>query len=342
MRVGVVGVGHLGSIHARIWSEIPEVDLVGVHDSNPSQGERVASLHGTTAFSSIDSLVDAVDIVSIATPTPIHLITAAPFLEAGKAVLIEKPLAPTLEDADEILRLAAKSNSILQVGHVERFSPCIRAALPHIENPVFIECDRIHPYSLRSTEVSVVVDLMIHDIDIALHLADDEIESIDAFGCPVLSPTEDLATSRLSFSGGATALVKTSRVAFQKSRKVRIFCPRSYISLDLVENTGFKISLDPDYDPSDHLDDEGRILAPEGAETFLSQHMHQEAIEVLEVEPLRAELEAFLQAARGDRPPAVSGLQGRRAIATAALVVERIREHREKLSQRPGHPQGIA
>ncbi|MGE4619069.1 MAG: Gfo/Idh/MocA family oxidoreductase, partial [Planctomycetota bacterium] len=313
MRIGVVGVGHLGSAHARIWREIQSAELIGVFDSSSQRAQEIADLQDCRVFDSIESVVDQVDAVSIVTPTPFHLETALPFLEAGKAVLVEKPLAATMDQADQICSVAERSGSVLQVGHIERFNPVIRAAIHLVEKPLFIECDRIHPYSLRSTEISVVNDLMIHDIDIALHLIDDDLTSVDAHGCAVLSPNEDLAHARLSFASGATAFVKTSRVALNRARKVRIFGPRQYVSLDLVQREGFHVSLDADYDPEQFLDVSGRIQAPDGVEDFLSQHLQQSPLKIEPTEPLKAELESFLQAARGDRLPAVTGAQGRRA-----------------------------
>lgn len=310
MRIGVVGVGHLGSAHARVWAEIPQADLVGVFDSDPDRASEIASLHNCQVFTSLDTCIDQVDAVSIVTPTPFHLATALPFIEAGKAVLVEKPLAATLEEADTLCAAADQSGSILQVGHIERFNPVIRAAIHLVEKPLFIECDRIHPYSLRSTEISVVNDLMIHDIDIALHLIDDDLVDVDAHGCAVLSPNEDLAHARLSFAGGATAFVKTSRVALGRARKVRIFGSRQYVSLDLIDRSGFHVSLDSAYDPAQFLDPSGRIIAPDGVDQFLEQHLQHQPLVIDQVEPLKAELEAFLAAAGGHREPPRNGLTG--------------------------------
>ncbi len=331
MRVGVVGVGHLGSAHARNWHEIPEVELVGVFDTDPARCKEIADLHEVAAFADPLHMLAEIDAVSIVTPTPFHLESALPFIEAGKAVLVEKPLAATLEEADQLCRAAEKSGAVLQVGHIERFNPVIRSAIGIIEKPLFIECDRIHPFALRSTEISVVHDLMIHDIDIALHLIRDQLTEVDAHGCSVLSPTEDLAHARLSFAGGATAFVKTSRVALNRSRKIRIFGPRQYISLDLVNRTGFHVSLDSGYDPDQFLDSLGRVEAPEGVEQFLSNHLIQQPLEINEVQPLRAELDAFVEAVQGNREPAVSGAQGRRAMEAASQVVESLRSRRNTL-----------
>ncbi|MFQ5654958.1 MAG: Gfo/Idh/MocA family oxidoreductase, partial [Planctomycetota bacterium] len=268
-------------------------------------------------------------------PTPLHLEAARPFLEAGRAVLIEKPLAANLEEAEEILRIAKRSGSTLQVGHIERFNPVLAAALPHVHDPLFIECDRIHPFSLRSTDVSVVLDLMIHDIDLILQLIQDDLEEVDAVGASVISTTEDLATARLVFRGGASALVKTSRVAFSRSRKIRIFCHRAYLSLDLVNRSGTRIGVAEGYDPSSFLDDAGRISAPEGEAAFLARFLHTEQLVIPSYEPLRAELEAFLRAVREGTPALVTGAQGLRAMATARRIEERILHHRERVASRP-------
>ncbi|NCF98646.1 MAG: Gfo/Idh/MocA family oxidoreductase [Planctomycetia bacterium] len=331
MKVAVIGVGHLGSAHARNWNEIPDAELVGVYDVSSDRAREIAAENQCVAFEHPDQIIDAVDAVSIVTPTPEHRKSATPFLEAGKAVLVEKPLAHTLEDAHFLCSAAQENDAVLQVGHIERFNPVVRSAIHKVKDPVFIECDRIHPFSLRSTETSVVHDLMIHDIDIVLHLIESELTEVDAHGSRVISPTEDLAHARLSFASGATAFVKTSRVAFSRSRKVRIFGPRQYISLDLVDRTGFQVSLDSEYDPADFLDTAGRLDAPEGAESFLAKHLHQEPLEISGAEPLRAELEAFMDSAKGLRPPAVSGAQGVRAMVAAGKVLESLRDRQRAL-----------
>ncbi len=208
LRVGVVGVGHLGKSHVRVYSDLDEATLVGVVDTDPEVGAEVAEQYGVPHHGDAEALIAKVDAVSIVTPTPSHLDSALPFIEAGKSVLIEKPLASTLDQADRLIAAAEDHGVTLQVGHIERFNPVLVAALPHMGEPLFIECDRIHPFSLRSTEVSVVLDLMIHDIDLVLHITDDEPEEIDALGASVLSPTEDLATARIYFQGGCTAMVR--------------------------------------------------------------------------------------------------------------------------------------
>ncbi|MCA8962895.1 MAG: Gfo/Idh/MocA family oxidoreductase, partial [Planctomycetes bacterium] len=275
--------------------------------------------------------IDDVDAVSIVVPTPRHLDAARPFLEAGKGVLVEKPLASTLEQADEIIALAERHGATLQVGHIERFNPVLSAALPHIERPVFIECDRIHPFSLRSTDVSVILDLMIHDIDLILHVIEGEVTGVDALGARVLSPTDDLATARLVFASGCVAMVKTSRVAMNRTRKVRIFCERSYFSLDLVSRSGRRVYLDSSYDPAEFLDATGRIAAPDGEAAFLARYLRMEPLEIPAQEPLKAELLAFVDSVRSGSEPKVTGRAGRRAMQVAGEIDASIRHHRERV-----------
>ena len=331
MKGGVVGVGHLGQHHARVYDEIPESELVGVYDEDRVRAQEIADRFGVLALDSADDLLSLVDAVSIVTPTPNHLESAKPFLEAGKGVLVEKPLAVTLEEADQMISLADSSGSILQVGHIERFNPCLVAALPKIDHPLFIEADRIHPFNLRSTEVSVVLDLMIHDIDLVLHVISEEIDDLTALGTPVFSPTEDLAMAVLRFAGGQAAMVKTSRVALEKSRKIRIFSAGGYVSLDLVQRTGIHLSLAEDYDPRDFLDASGRLADPEGELGFISKVLRREQLEIPSWEPLRAELESFLHSVGNRSTPVVTGQQGRRAMAAAGAVMSKIRQSCEEI-----------
>ncbi len=334
MCVAVVGVGHLGKEHARIYSELEQTRLIGVVDSDPERGNQVANKHSVPFLSEAEPLVEQVDAVSIAVPTPFHLEAARPFLEAGKSVLVEKPMASTLQEADEMISLADSSGSILQVGHIERFNPVLVAALPYVDDPLFIECDRIHPFNPRSTDVSVVLDLMIHDIDLILHMAKGELEDVHALGARVLSPTDDLSTARLVFQNGCTAMVKTSRVALNCSRKIRVFAVRSYLSLDLVKRTGFRVYMEKGYDPHQFLDDSGRIAAPEGAGEFIAKHLRTQQLKIDSFEPLRAELESFVEVTKNGGEPVVSAAQGRRAMATAKMIQECMETHRRWLDDR--------
>ncbi len=336
LKVAVIGVGHLGRNHARCYSEIEGCELVAVVDRDLERSREIAKAHSgpdapVEALSSFDSIVDRGDAASVAVPPPQPFAVAQPFLEAGKAVLVEKPMAATLEEADAMIELSEQSGSVLQVGHIERFNACLSAALPYLDQPLFIECERIHPFSLRSTDVSVVLDLMIHDIDLILHMTSSEVERVDAVGASVLSPTEDLATARMVFENGCTAMVKTSRVALNRSRKIRVFSKGQYISLDLIARTGLRIALSEDYDPDEFLDEMGRISAPEGETAFLEQFMITEDLEIPDFEPLKAELQAFLKTTREGGEPYVTGQQGRRAMETAARIEESIHAHRDRI-----------
>lgn len=334
IRAGVVGTGHLGQSHVRVYSELPDVELVGFVEPDADRAREIAERHDCEVFASAAALLEAVDVVSIVVPTPLHHEVALSFLDAGKGVLVEKPLASTLEQADALIERAERGGATLQVGHIERFNPVVMAALPHVQKPLFIECDRIHPFSLRSTDVSVVLDLMIHDIDLVLHFTDDEIEDLDALGASVLSPTEDLATARILFREGCTAMVKTSRVAMNRSRKIRIFCERSYISLDLVARNGMRIYLNDSYDPKTFVDDSGRIAAPEGEAAFLAQHLRTEPLEIPTHDALMAELQSFVETTKSGGVPRVTGLQGRRAMAAAQSIEDRMKFHRDRIRGR--------
>lgn len=338
MRAGVVGVGHLGRIHAKVYAEMEGVELVAVSDARQDRADEVAAecaeiQPGVRGNTDPSEWLDDIDIVSIVTPTPLHLDAARPFLEAGKGVLVEKPLAATLPEADELIAIAASSGATLQVGHIERFNPVLAAALPHIDRPLFIECDRIHPFSLRSTDVSVILDLMIHDIDLILHVIPGKVTSVDALGARVISPTDDLATARLTFESGCVAMVKTSRVAMSRTRKVRIFCERSYFSLDLVERSGYRVFMGEGYEPEQFLDAAGRIDAPDGEAAFLAQHLNHEPLEILGDQPLQAELAAFVEAVRDGSEPKVTGAQGRRAMQVAEEIDRSIRYHQDQVRE---------
>lgn len=336
LRVGVLGVGHLGKNHARLYAELPEAQLVGIVDPLRAVAEEKAKELSTAdqpvqVFGSPEEMIEHVDAVSVVVPTPQHLAVARPYLEAGKSVLVEKPLAASIEEADELIAAADASGAMLQVGHIERFNPVVNAALPFIDRPLFIECDRIHPFSLRSTDVSVILDLMIHDIDLILHMVEGSLESVDALGARVLSPTDDLATARLVFEKGCVAMVKTSRVALNRSRKIRIFCEKSYLSLDLVERRGTRLALGEGYDPQEFLDEMGRISAPEGEAAFLQKYLKAEELQIEDYEPLKAELQSFLHAAETGEPPKVTGRQGRRAMAAADEIDRSIQYHRNRV-----------
>ena len=238
VKVGVAGVGHMGKEHARIYSELQEAELVGVHDSNPDTARKIAAKCKTRAFGSLEEMVDAVDAASIVTPTSTHLAIAEPFLKRGKHVLVEKPIAMDTEEARKLVDLAEKHGAKLAVGHVERFNPVLVALEERLGRPRFIEAHRLSPYPGRSTDIGVVMDLMIHDLEIILHLVRSPVTSVDAVGVPVLSKGEDIANARIRFANGCVANLTTSRISPEKLRKIRVFQDDAYLSLDYMKQEG--------------------------------------------------------------------------------------------------------
>jgi predicted dehydrogenase len=317
-RVGVLGVGSLGYHHARILREVPGAEMAGVFDDNPARLETVASELGVRAFRSRDELLERVDAAVIAVPTTFHTEVALPAIDAGVHLLIEKPIAVTLEEAEAIVSAASAKNLVVQTGHVERFNGALRACEPYLEDPRFIESHRLAPFNPRGTDVAVVLDLMIHDIDLVLGLVGRPVENVDSIGVPVLTPSADIANARLSFANGAVANITASRVSFERMRKIRFFQHSGYMSLDLAAGTGEFLRLKP-----------GARL-PEGGEMGVAALLG--LVERIELkgdgqEPLRAELEAWVAAVRGEGPLVVSGEAGRDALRVALQIMERIEQH---------------
>jgi predicted dehydrogenase len=316
VRIGVVGVGSLGFHHARILREVSGAQLVGVHDRDAARLEKVSTELQVEAFSSLEALLDAVEAIVVAVPTTEHAEVALAAVGRGIHALIEKPIAPTLAEADEILARASEGKAIVATGHVERFNGALRACEPYLDSPRFIESHRLAPFGPRGTDVAVVLDLMIHDIDLVLGLARRQVAQVDAVGVPVLTPSVDIANARLRFEGGAVANITASRVSRERMRKIRLFQPSGYLSLDLASGTGEFLRLR-----------EGVELGKLGEGSFQLENI----IERVELvgdgqEPLRAELESFVAAVRGERPVVVSGEDGRRALAVALEIVERIEQ----------------
>jgi predicted dehydrogenase len=302
--VGVVGVGYLGQHHARIWSEIPGAHLVGVVDTDPARAAEIASKTKSTPFTRPEDLVGKVRAVSIAAPTVEHHRLAKLFLEAGIDVLVEKPLTVTVEEADELVGLAERAGRILQVGHLERFNGAVMAMLGMATTPMFIECNRISPFPDRSTDIDVVLDLMIHDIDIILSLVRSTVTSIRAVGIPVVSKKVDIANARLEFATGCVANVTSSRISIKKERKIRVFQPDTYLSLDYQNQELYAYHRIPD-----PRDPEARPRIEGGK------------VRVDKKEPLRVELESFLAAVAERSRPLVSGEEGREALRVALAVM---------------------
>lgn len=305
LAVGVVGVGYLGRFHALIHARHPDVDLVGVVDSNPDTAAAVADEAGCAAYSDITQLIDEVDAASIVVPTTAHLDVARTFLDRGKHVLLEKPIATTVAEGEEIVQAAERAGVILQIGHLERFNAGVMALAERIRSPRFIEAHRMSPFVARATDVDVISDLMIHDIDIVLSLVDAGIAHISAAGTAVLTDHIDIANARIEFDNGAVANVIASRVSREKMRRIRVFEPHRYQSLDFIDQR-----LDVAY-PQEKPDAEW----PE----IVTERMDIEA-----VKPLDAEIDAFVRSVFDGSPPLVGGPIGLRALEVALQVKEKI------------------
>jgi len=324
VRVGVVGAGGLGIHHIRILRDMLGPAFAGFYDSRPERAEHVARDLGVTAHASLEALLDVVEAVTIVVPTPAHFAVAQQVLARGIHALIEKPIATTLEEADAMLALARANGALVQTGHVERFNRAIRAALPYVDAPRFIESDRLAPFNPRGADVAVVLDLMIHDIDLVHTLVGGKASSVVAVGVPVLTPFVDIANARLTFDSGAVANITASRVSRERMRKLRIFQQSGYLSLDLGSGDGEFFRLRGDVD----------IAALAAAPLALEQFVERIPLEAVEGEPLRLEFESFMSAVRGEAPIAVSGEAGREALAVALQIVKDIERSLPSLSGR--------
>lgn len=305
LRVAVIGVGYLGRFHALIYSRMPDVALVGVADPDADRARAVAAEAGCPAFTNADGLLDQVDAVSIVAPTRVHLEAAAPFLRRGVHAMLEKPIAATREEGEEIVRLADQSGAILQIGHLERFNAGVMALAHRITKPRYIETQRMGEFTTRSMDVDVVSDLMIHDIDIILSLTGAPIRKIAAVGTRLLTEHIDIANARLEFADGAVANVVASRVSDKKERRIRVFQPGGYLSLDFVAQT-----IDLAY-PKE----------TPGAER---PEIVREHLRVEPVKPLDRELAAFVECVRTSSPPLVDGRVGLEALKVALEVQSEI------------------
>jgi predicted dehydrogenase len=310
--VGVIGVGALGWHHARHLAAMHDAELVGVYDIRPDRAAQVAKAVGTVACRSREELLAGVRAVTVAVPTPVHAEVGIAALEAGVAVLMEKPMAVSLPEADAMLAAAEAQGVLLQVGHIERFNRALRAAAPFLDQPLFIEGERLALFQPRGTDVPVVLDLMIHDLDLILHLTGG-LEAIDvrANGAAVLSPHLDVASARVEFASGAIASVTASRIARERVRRLRIYQSEGYLSLDLATGRGEFLRLRHGWRPD--------------RETGLEDVAERIALEASAADALGLELASFLHAVRGEREAVVSGPEGRAALALALRVTEAIR-----------------
>ncbi len=318
LKVGVVGVGHLGRHHARVYSELPDCSFVGAYDTDADRAVAVAGEHGGVGFEDLPSLLEAVDAVSVAVPTTDHHSVARECVEAGVHMLIEKPIAAGLEEATDIVESASGRGLVLQVGHIERFNPAIRAAMDVLSAPKFIEAHRLATFVPRGTDVAVVLDLMIHDIDLILATVDSEVQDISAVGVPVLSPSVDIANARIGFRSGCIANVTASRASRERVRKIRFFQPDAYITVDCMAPRA-QVFRKKDLSP-ELL---GRLAAG-GMPGGLSDVVDYEDLAIDTTEPLKLELASFVEAVTGGRRPVVSGEDGLRALGVVLEILDQI------------------
>jgi predicted dehydrogenase len=310
IRVAVVGTGEFGRNHARVYREIEGAELVGVYDQNAGRGAEIAAEFHTRALTGLEELRECADAVSVSVPTVDHAAVGCRLMEMGLDVLVEKPIAKNLAEADALLEAAKRFRRILQVGHVERFNPAVLAVEPIVNHPLFFEVHRLGVFSARSLDVDVIYDVMIHDLDILLALVNQPVTEVKAVGIPVLTDKVDIAHARLEFATGAVANVTASRVSTERVRKMRFFQQHEYISLDYARRDALRVAVKkPGPQPEFAFD---KLPAPQ-------------------VEPLRAELESFVDAVRTRREPKTSGATGRAALELAQRVMESIQGHGQRV-----------
>ena len=299
LRVGVVGVGHIGKNHARLYAETEAVDFAAIYDTDATTARDIARQYEVRATNSLEEFSELIDAASVATPTNSHFAIAQPLLEKGKHLLIEKPIAENTAEASQLAELAVQRQLVLQVGHVERFNPVLSALEARLTHPRFIEAHRLSPFPNRSTDIGVVLDLMIHDLEIILHLVRSPVQTIDAVGVPVLSQREDIANARLRFENGCVANITSSRISPERMRKIRVFQEDAYLSLDYQNQTG-------------------EIYRKVGG------GIERTEVEIEKEEPLKRQLLSFIECARAGLQPKVSGFEATAALELAVEITKRI------------------
>jgi len=329
LRISVIGTGHLGSIHTRLWKNVPNALLAGIYDVNEEQKAKIATENSCTAFTSIEELLASSDAVTIAAPTSLHFEIAQRCIESGVHCFIEKPITTTHQEAASLIEQARSKNVLIQVGHVERFNPALAALKDYNLNPLFIEAHRLSQFKPRATDVSVVLDLMIHDIDIMLWLVKSQVEKIDANGVPILTDTPDIANARIRFKNGAVANLTASRISARPMRKMRLFQRDAYISIDFgksdVEVFGLK---------------DNDVAASENSAAFLlgqidtgssNNNITYEKPKLQEINAIAEEQKAFVEAILERRSVAVSAEEAAEALRIAELISAQIQEQIEKM-----------
>src|ERR1035437_12643 len=322
LKIGVIGTGHLGKLHTKMFQQISNCELMGIYDSNPDHLTIVSKEYNVTGFGSISELLDNVDAVSIAVTTSAHFQVAEKCLENNKHVFIEKPITSLISEGEKLVKTAAEKNLIIQVGHIERFNPALLAVEEFIVQPMFIQSDRLAQFNPRGTDVAVVFDLMIHDIDIILSLVKSDVLKIDANGVAVVSDNIDIANARIQFVNGAVANVTASRISQKKMRKMRLFQKDNYISLDFIAGVAEVYRLVPA---------DQQLLTPaisfgEIAVGDKKKRVIYEQPEIKEVNALKYELEIFVNSVTAGKNPVVTGEDGLRALKVAQIIIEKIEE----------------
>lgn len=328
LRLAVVGVGHLGRIHARLASKIPAIELVAVVDSRPDARAALAAETGTRAVADYIDLIGEIDAAVVATPTFTHHRVASDLIRAGVHVFVEKPITPTLAEADELVQMARRRGMVLQVGHVERFNPAFVCVQDRLQDPKFIEARRQSGYTFRSTDVGVVMDLMIHDIDATLALVQSPVVSVDALGISVMGDHEDMVSARLHFASGAVASLIASRTSYAPARVMQVFTPRRFAAIDFAARTATVVEPRPELLQRQlsvaSLDEETRSRL---REQLFQELLVKQDVTAVETNAIEHELIDFAQAIRSGGEPRVSGADGRDAVAVAEKVLECVRQH---------------
>jgi predicted dehydrogenase len=326
LAVGIVGVGHLGALHAKMLAEIPHVKFAGVFDTNMHRAREIATEFKSVAFASLDDLLASVDALTIATTTSTHCEVAKKALVAGKHVFIEKPITETIGEADEIVRIAQERKLLIQVGHIERFNAAVLAVEKYNINPMFVESHRLAQFNPRGTDVAVVLDLMIHDIDIILSFVKSPVVNVEANGVAVVSDSVDIANARLQFANGCVANVTASRISQKKMRKMRMFQKDAYIAIDFSDKSAEVFRLVGEDEPPQ----KGTMMLGQIESGKVKRNITYETPKVEDVNALRYELELFTKSIQTNTPPPVTGEDGKRALEVAHLVMEKIQQQNFK------------
>jgi predicted dehydrogenase len=327
VKIGVAGVGHLGRLHAMQLKEIAEADFIGIYDVNSQRGGEIGREFNVAVFEDFSAMLEAADAVSIVTPTIHHFEYAQKALNAGRHVFIEKPMTETPEQAEELISLNQDKKLKIQIGHIERFNPAIMALEPLKINPLFVEAHRLANFNPRGTDVAVVMDLMIHDIDLILSFVKSPVQEVHASGVSIISPSEDIANCRLLFENGCVANVTASRISVRKMRKMRFFQPSAYISVDFLEGFSEIFFIDTgDFKPSENNPAYSLGQVEQGAN---KKEIRYSRLEKADINPLRYELQLFCQAILEDKIPPVTAEDGARALRVAQLILQSIDKHTE-------------